>query len=189
VVGLSRAPSLAAVGRGLIDHHAGQVSWRGSWPRSRRRAGSGPTLLRNVHVSRNECTILRCEGNVCALWYKVYQSTKEAPNFLERRSLLKKSALSWLRPQMKLETPQEWRIGARSGMKACTEGVFQQAGRFLERRTGDVQRMRLLLTWVHKGLLICLLALRGRLGTQPQSDVSRLHGLSDHAHQFVVQSV
>jgi hypothetical protein len=25
-------------------------------------------------------------------------------------SLLKKSALSWLRPQMELETPQKWRI-------------------------------------------------------------------------------
>jgi hypothetical protein len=57
-----------------------------------------------------------------------------SPKLVEEASLLKKSALSWLRPQMKLETPKKWRIGARSGMKACTEGVFQQADAFCELR-------------------------------------------------------
>jgi len=32
---------------------------------------------------RNEASILLCEGDVCALWYKGRQSTKEAPNFRE----------------------------------------------------------------------------------------------------------
>src|SRR5215203_1164370 len=32
---------------------------------------------------RNESSILLCEGDVCARWHKVRQSTKEAPNFVE----------------------------------------------------------------------------------------------------------
>src|SRR3712207_4916450 len=34
---------------------------------------------------------------------------------------------------------------------------------------------------MNKGLLICPLALWGRIGAQPQRDVGRLHRLSDHA--------
>jgi hypothetical protein len=35
---------------------------------------------------RNEGSILLCEGNVCALWHKACDSTKEAPKFLELRT-------------------------------------------------------------------------------------------------------
>src|SRR5215217_5378394 len=35
----------------------------------------------------------------------------------------------------------------------------------------------------------CLLALRGRIGTQPQRDVLRLHRLPYHPHQIVAQGI
>src|SRR5215208_119992 len=64
-------------------HYLG--SWSGSWPRSSRRAGSGPVPSRSVNRPRNEASILLCEGSVCAPWHKARQSTKEAPNFRELR--------------------------------------------------------------------------------------------------------
>jgi hypothetical protein len=42
---------------------------------------------------------------------------------------------------------------------------------------------------VNKGLLACLLALPGRIGTQPQRDVCGLHRLPYHPHQVVAQGV
>src|SRR5215218_11448869 len=44
-------------------------------------------------------------------------------------------------------------------------------------------------TWVNKGLLDCLLALPGRIGTQPQRDVCGLHSLPYHPHQVFAQGV
>src|SRR5918994_3943746 len=46
-------------------------SWLGSWPRSRRRAGSCPTPLRAVHVPRNRRSILLSERHVYAPEHKV----------------------------------------------------------------------------------------------------------------------
>jgi len=43
-------------------------------------------------------------------------------------------------------------------------------------------------TPVNRGLLGWLLAFRGRLGAQPQRDVSGLHRFLGHAHQVVAQS-
>src|SRR5215208_2231836 len=57
----------------------------GSWPRSRRRAGSCPAPSRGVSWPRNEGSLLLCGGDVCAPWHKTRQSTKNAPNFLEIR--------------------------------------------------------------------------------------------------------
>jgi hypothetical protein len=57
----------------------------GSWPRSRRKAGSCPAPSRGVNGPRNEGSILLCEGGLCAPWHKSRQSTKEAPNFVELR--------------------------------------------------------------------------------------------------------
>ncbi len=44
-------------------------------------------------------------------------------------------------------------------------------------------------TWVNKGLLACLLALRSRIGAQPQRDVCRLHRLLYRSYQIVAQRV
>src|SRR5918993_5914683 len=57
----------------------------GSWPRSRRRAGSCPAPSRGVNGPRNEVSILLSQANVCAPWHETRQSTKEAPKFLELR--------------------------------------------------------------------------------------------------------
>src|SRR5215208_7277128 len=58
---------------------------------------------------------------------------------------------------------------------------------FRELLRGEVRRISLLGNSVNKALLVCLLTLRGRLGTQPQRDVGRLHCLPYHGYQFVVQ--
>src|SRR5215211_7821239 len=42
---------------------------------------------------------------------------------------------------------------------------------------------------VEDGLLLALLAFSGRLGSQPQGEVGRLHRLPHHAHQVIAQSV
>ena len=60
-------------------------AWRGSWPRSRRRAGSGPTPSRGIGWPRNERSLLLSEGSVCAPGHKARKSTKKAPNFRELR--------------------------------------------------------------------------------------------------------
>src|SRR5215217_3374472 len=61
----------------------------GSYPQSKRRAGSCPApsrgVARGVGWPRNEGSILLSEGSVCAPWNKVRQSTKEARNFGELR--------------------------------------------------------------------------------------------------------
>src|SRR5215217_2621248 len=38
-----------------------------------------------VRDPSNECSLLLCEGSVCAPWHKTLQSTKKAPNFGELR--------------------------------------------------------------------------------------------------------
>ena len=40
-----------------------------------------------------------------------------------------------------------------------------------------------------KALVVCLLTLRGGVGTQPQRDMRRLHRLPDHPYQVVAQRV
>src|SRR5215207_4503724 len=57
--------------------------WLGGGPRSRRGAGSGPVLLRDVHVSRNERILLllgrrRTVRSAC-LGYRVLQRRGERP--------------------------------------------------------------------------------------------------------------
>src|SRR5215204_6563739 len=54
---------------------------------------------------------------------------------------------------------------------------------------GELPRIPIPRTWVNKGLLDCLLALPGRIGTQPQRDVSGLHRLSHHSYQVLAQGV
>src|SRR5829696_9936423 len=61
----------------------------GSWPRSRRKAGSCPAPSRGVGWPRNEGSILPSKWNVCALWHKTHQSTKNVPNFLENAVITK----------------------------------------------------------------------------------------------------
>src|SRR5215213_264568 len=51
----------------------------------------------------------------------------------------------------------------------------------------ELPRIPIPRTWVNKGLLDCLLALPGRIGTQPQRDVRGLHRLPNHPHQVVAQ--
>src|SRR5829696_2071857 len=53
----------------------------------------------------------------------------------------------------------------------------------------EVRRIPIPRTWVNKGLLDCLLALPGRIGTQPQRDVCGLHSLPYHPHQVFAQGV
>jgi hypothetical protein len=57
----------------------------GSYPRSRRRTGSGPGPLRDVRVPRNECILYPCEGNVYAPGHKV---AKELPRTHLPRTLV-----------------------------------------------------------------------------------------------------
>src|SRR5215218_10223898 len=47
----------------------------GSEPWSRERAGSGLTLLRDVHVARNKCTLLLSSEIICSIWHKVLWCT------------------------------------------------------------------------------------------------------------------
>src|SRR5215216_1190872 len=68
-VNISRTPSLAEEPARRSCLAAGSRS--GSDPRSRRRAGSGLALSRDVRVPRNEYTILLSEGNVCAPGHQV----------------------------------------------------------------------------------------------------------------------
>jgi hypothetical protein len=55
---------------------------------------------------------------------------------VEGVSLLKKSPLTYRRPQIGLEAPQKRRVWCRLvpdlGVKASTKGVFQQPGAFYE---------------------------------------------------------
>src|SRR5829696_5500704 len=60
---------------------------------------------------------------------------------------------------------------------------------FRESPKGEVRRIPIPRTWVNKGLLDCLLALPGRIGTQPQRDVCGLHSLPYHPHQVFAQGV
>src|SRR5215204_2042920 len=54
---------------------------------------------------------------------------------------------------------------------------------------GELPRIPIPRTWVNKGLLDCLLALPGRIGTQPQRDMCGLHSLPYHPHQVFAQGV
>src|SRR5215216_6802632 len=56
-------------------------------------------------------------------------------------------------------------------------------------RRRELRRILIPRTWVNKGLLDCLLALPGRIGTQPQRDVYGLHSLPYHPHQVLAQGV
>src|SRR5829696_5540252 len=60
---------------------------------------------------------------------------------------------------------------------------------FRERRVCELPRITLPRTWVNKGkkVLMCLLALRSRIGMQPQRDVGGLHRLPYHSHQIHLQ--
>ena len=46
-------------------------------------------------VPRDEGSILLPEGDVCTPWHKTRQSTKEAPNFRERRKSEVRGVLRW----------------------------------------------------------------------------------------------
>jgi hypothetical protein len=62
-------------------------------------------------------------------------------------------------------------------------------GRTMQDPASELRRTLFPRTSVNKSLLVCLLALPGRFGTQPERDVSRLHRLPHHPHQVVVQRV
>src|SRR5215210_7857750 len=64
----------------------------GSWPGSRRGAGSGPGLLRDVHVARNGCILLLSEVSVCALGHKGNQ-LRRTPLLLGAPVLVTEAAL------------------------------------------------------------------------------------------------
>jgi hypothetical protein len=69
-------------------------------------------------------------------------------------------------------------------------GPSQVLGRgrsnFVELRTGEVRRISPLGSWMNKGLLVRPLALRGRIGAQLQSGVSRLHRLPYRTYWFLI---
>jgi len=79
--------------------------------------------------------------------------------------------------------------GHRQTAYACATFGNSVLTNFGELRKGEVRRIPILGTSVNKGLLDCLLALPGRIGTQPQRDVCGLHSLPYHPHQVFAQGV
>jgi hypothetical protein len=51
----------------------------GSWPRSRRKAGSGSALSRDVRYARNECILLLSDEHVCTSGHKVAKELRRTP--------------------------------------------------------------------------------------------------------------
>src|SRR5215217_9508518 len=63
--GLLPLPPAVFIGRAFLP--GGTLSRVGSCPKSSGKAGSGPTPSCSLSWPRNECSILLCEGNLCAL--------------------------------------------------------------------------------------------------------------------------
>src|SRR5215210_3109747 len=66
---------------------------------------------------------------------------------------------------------------------------LDEASPFRELRKAEVRRILLPRTRVNKALLVCPLALRGPIGTQPQRDMFRLHRVPYHTHQVVAKGI
>src|SRR5215213_1655190 len=79
---------------------------------------------------------------------------------------------------------------AGQGRAGCLERQFQgyRAGT-MQNPASELPRIPIPRTRVNKGLLDCLLALPGRIGTQPQRDVCGLHTLPYHPTQVLAQGV
>ena len=76
------------------------------------------------------------------------------------------------------------------GYAGCLEGCFQgYRGEAMQDLGYELPRIPILRGWVNKALLVCPLALRGPIRTQPQRDVLRLHCVPYHTHQVVAKGI
>src|SRR5215217_646947 len=81
------ARGLAPLPAFLLGAEAVPLLWVGDGKVASPSLEGGQVAVLRLHAAsarpRNEASILLCEGDVCALWHKGRQSTKEAPNFRE----------------------------------------------------------------------------------------------------------
>src|SRR5215208_484512 len=80
---IAEKPKVAACNNTKLTSIIGFLPLRrpGGWgavPTYRGRAGSGPVLLRDVYVARNDCRVLLSEGNVCSSEHTVLWCTASA---------------------------------------------------------------------------------------------------------------